>query len=163
MIHQHREVFAQYWRWSDDWLAAALDNGSMRTVMGWTCETGVTEFNARSIRNWPVQATGADILRIACIMATRRGLELVASVHDAVLLQAPIESIDADVVLMQDIMRRAGRVVLGPIDLRTDAVIVRYPDRYSDKRGEQMWARVLELVTRHTQDGQEAAAKRNAR
>jgi DNA polymerase I len=163
MIHQHREVFAQYWRWSDDWLAAALANGSMRTVMGWTCETGVTEFNARSIRNWPVQAAGADILRIACIMATRRGLELVASVHDAVLLQAPTERIDSDVALMRDIMRRAGRVVLGPIDLRTDATIVRYPDRYSDKRGAQMWTRVCELITRHTQDGQEAAEKRNVR
>jgi hypothetical protein len=64
---------------------------------------------------------------------------------------------------MQEIMRRAGRVVLGPIDLRTDAAIVRYPDRYSDKRGAQMWTRVRELVTRHTQDGQEAAEKRNVR
>jgi hypothetical protein len=164
MIHQHRELFAQYWRWSDDWLAAALNTGVMSTRFGWTCQVGVTEFNARSIRNWPVQATGADILRIACIMAARRGLELVASVHDAILLQAPIERVDADVAVLRGIMRRAGRIVLGPIDLRTDAVVVKYPDRYRDKRGEQMWARVLGLITDHEQQrGQEAAAeKRNA-
>ena len=33
------------------------------------CRTGITEFNARSIGNWPVQSTGADILRLACVWA----------------------------------------------------------------------------------------------
>jgi hypothetical protein len=37
----------------------------------------------------------------------------------------------------------------GTLELRTDAKIVRYPDRYSDKRGEQMWARVLELLAEY--------------
>jgi hypothetical protein len=51
-------------------------------------------------------------------------------------------------------MRRASRIVLNPtadgtLELRTDAKIVRYPDRYSDKRGEQMWARVLELLAEY--------------
>ena len=70
----------------------------------------------RSIGNWPVQATGADILRLACIWAHRRGIELCGSVHDAVLIEAPIERIDADVALMQEIMRRASRVVLNGCD-----------------------------------------------
>ncbi len=72
MLSQHRAIFAQYWQWSDDWVQHALQTGIMRTAMGWTCRVGVTEFNERSIRNWPVQATGADILRIACIQAARR-------------------------------------------------------------------------------------------
>ena len=76
MLSQHRELFAQYWRWSDDWVQHALQTGVMRTAFGWTCRTGITEFNERSIRNWPIQATGADILRIACILATRHGIKL---------------------------------------------------------------------------------------
>ena len=52
MIAQHRELFAVYWRWAEDWLAAALDSGEMRTVLGWRCRTGVTEFNSRSIQNF---------------------------------------------------------------------------------------------------------------
>jgi DNA polymerase I len=115
---------------------------------------------ARSMRNWPVQANGADILRIACILATRHGLELVAPVHDAVLLQAPIGRIDIDVARLQDIMRRAGRVVLGGgIELRTDANIVRYPDRYVDKRGIQMWDRMLELLAAQGITEEERKAK----
>ena len=140
MLSQHRELFAQYWAWSDDWVQHALQTGIMRTAFGWTCRTGITELNERSIRNWPMQATGADILRIACILATRHGIKLLAPVHDAVLIEAPIERIEADVALMREIMRRASRIVLnadprGTHELRTDCKIVRYPDRYSDKRG----------------------------
>ena len=149
MLQQHRELFAQYWCWSGDWLQHALQTGSMRTAMGWKCCVGELELNERSIRNWPIQASGADILRVACSMAARRGIKLLAPVHDAVLIEAPIERIESDVARMQDIMRRASRVVLGDnIELRTDAKIVRYPDRYSDKRGDKIWAQVLELLAR---------------
>jgi DNA polymerase I len=154
MLNQHHEQFAQYWVWSDDWVQHALQTGIMRTAFGWTCRTGITEFNERSIRNWPIQATGADILRIACILAVRHGIKLLAPVHDAVLIEAPIERIVADVALMQEIMRRASRIVLnnnasGTIELRTKAKIVRYPDRYSDKRGDKIWDEVMELLGHH--------------
>ncbi len=43
----------------------------------------------------------------------------------------------------QDAMREASAVVLDGFELRTDAEIVRHPDRYSDGRGRRMW----ELVT----------------
>ena len=67
----------------------------MRTAFGWTCRTGIIGVvNERSIRNWPIQATGADILRIACILAARHGIKLLAPVHDAVLIEAPIERIE---------------------------------------------------------------------
>jgi DNA polymerase I len=151
MLGQHRELFATYWRWAEDWLAAALDSGRMRTVFGWQCRTGFTEFNGRSIQNFPIQAHGAEILRIAVILASRHGLGLRAPVHDALLIEAPIERIEAEVALLQELMRRASRIVLnsggdGPHELRTDVKFVRYPERYSDPRGDEIWARVLALL-----------------
>jgi DNA polymerase I len=150
MLNQHRELFAPYWNWSDDWLAHSLQTGVMQTAFGWKCRIGLVEtaVNARSIRNWPIQATGADILRISCILAARHGIKLLAPVHDAVLIEAPLERIEADVALMREIMRRASRIVLnddarGTHELRTDANIVRHPDRYTDKRGKEIWAYVL--------------------
>jgi DNA polymerase I-like protein with 3'-5' exonuclease and polymerase domains len=151
MLNQHHELFAQYWRFSDDFLQHALQTGVMRTAFGWTCRTGIVEFNERSIRNWPVQATGADILRIACILAARRGISLLAPIHDAVLIEAPTDRIQADVATMREIMRRASQIVLnasagGSHELRTDYTIIRYPDCYSDKRGAKIWAEVLALL-----------------
>ena len=76
--------------------------------------------------------------------------------HDAVLIEAPIEKIEADVALMQEIMRRASRIVLnadaaGTHELRTDAKIIRYPDRYTDRRGDEIWRRVLQLLDEYAQ------------
>ena len=151
LLYQHHTLFAQYWRWSDDWVARALDTGIMRTVFNWQCRTGITEFNERTIRNFPVQAGGAEILRIACIMATRRNIALLAPVHDAVLIEAPVDRIEADVALTREIMRRASRIVLnntadGNHELRTDVTYVRHPDRYMDGRGEDIWHTVLKLL-----------------
>jgi hypothetical protein len=152
MLNEHRELFAQYWQWSDDWVQRALQTGVMRTAFGWCCRTGIVEFNERSIRNWPVQATGADILRIACILSNRRGIRLLAPVHDAVLIEAPIDHIEADVALMREAMRRASRIALntdaaGSQELRTDCNIIRHPDSYSDKRGSKIWAEVVALLS----------------
>ncbi len=165
MLNQHRELFSQYWQWSDDWVQHALQTGTMRTAFGWTHRTGITEFNERSIRNWPIQATGADILRVACILATRHGIKLLAPVHDAVLIEAPIAKIESDVALMREIMRRASRIVLnadaaGTHELRTDAKIIRYPERYSDPRGAAIWDRVLLLLAEQREQRTTIQARR---
>ena len=114
MLQLHRELFSQYWHWSEDWLHHSLTTGEMRTVFGWKCATGITELSERPIRNWPIQSTCADIFRLAYVWGTRHGLTLIAPVHDAVLLEAPEDRIEADVALMREIMRRASRVILNP-------------------------------------------------
>jgi DNA polymerase I len=73
MLLQHRGLFSQYWHWSEDWLHRALDSGTMKTVFGWQCATGITEFSERSIRNWPIQSACADLFRLAYVWGTRHG------------------------------------------------------------------------------------------
>jgi DNA polymerase-1 len=163
MLLHHRGLLSQYWHWSEDWLHHSLDSGTMRTVFGWECTTGIVEFNERSIRNFPVQAGCADLFRLAYVWGTRRGLTLIAPVHDAVLLESTEDRIEADVALMQEIMRRASRVILNPsadgtIELRTDAKIIRYPDRYTDSRGTELWETVLKLLAERRERMAAAAA-----
>jgi hypothetical protein len=168
MLRLHYGLLSQYWHWSEDWLHHSLSNGIMHTVYGWQCATGITEFSERSIRNWPIQSTCADLFRLAYVWGTRRGLTLVAPVHDAVLLESPEDRIEADVALMREIMRRASRVILNPtadgtIELRTDAKIIRYPDRYTDSRGTELWETVLMLLAeRRERMAAQQTPKRNA-
>jgi DNA polymerase I len=164
MLLHHRGLFSQYWHWSEDWLHHSLNSGSMRTVFGWECATGITEFNERSIRNWPVQSTCADLFRLAYVWGTRHGLMLIAPVHDAVLLESSEDRIEQDVALMRELMRRASRVILNPsaegtIELRVDAKIVRYPDRYTDPRGTELWETVLRLLDERQERERETAHK----
>jgi hypothetical protein len=86
------------------------------------------------------------MLRLACCLATERGIEVCAPVHDAVLIVAPLDRLDADVAAMEDAMREASCIVLGGFELGTDAVIVRYPERYMDERGKDMWEKVMRLL-----------------
>jgi DNA polymerase I len=96
--------------------------------------------------NFPMQANGAEMMRIAAIAATEAGIQICAPVHDAFLIAAPLERLNADIVAMRDIMAKAGRAVTGGLDIRTDAEIVRWPDHYMDERGKEMWKKVVGLL-----------------
>jgi DNA polymerase-1 len=86
------------------------------------------------------------MLRVACCLMTEQGIEICGPVHDAILLQAPLERLDDDIRRARECMAEASRVTLGGFELRTDADPVRYPDRYQDKRGKVMFERVSKLL-----------------
>jgi DNA polymerase-1 len=145
LLRSHHEVFRTFWRWSDAAVDRAMLHGSISTVFGWHIHVGENP-NPRSLRNFPVQANGAEMLRIACCMATERGIEVCAPVHDALLICAPLDRLEADIAATRAAMAEASRLVLGGFELRTDVSITRYPDRYMDPRGAVMWDRVTKLL-----------------
>jgi DNA polymerase-1 len=148
LLRAHRETYRTFWRWSDAAVDFAMLTGSLHTVFGWHLRIG-EDSNPRSLRNYPMQGNGSEMLRLACCLATERGIEVCAPVHDAVLISAPLDQLEDDVTRMRAVMAEASKIVLGGFELGTDATIVRYPDRYMDKRGTVMWDRVLALITRH--------------
>src|SRR3954453_6674074 len=99
---------------------------SIQTVFGWHLCTKADP-NPRSIRNFPMQANGAEMLRIACILGTERGVRICAPVHDAILIEAAPSGSEGEAERMQGYMRTASRIVLEGFELRTDAEIVRWP------------------------------------
>jgi hypothetical protein len=59
---------------------------------------------------------------------------------------APIERIDEVVAATQKAMADASKLVLGGFELRSEAKIFAHPDRFTDPRGEAMWAKVWEII-----------------
>jgi DNA polymerase I len=147
LLRQHRKSFPVFWRWLDDWLNKATLTGTVETQFGWKLHLA-SGFNPRMVQNFPMQANGAEMLRIACCLGTEHGVEICAPVHDAVLIQAPLHRLDAAVAAMQDAMREASRAVLAGFELETDVKRFTYPDRVEDDRGIDMWRRVTGLLTR---------------
>jgi hypothetical protein len=145
LLRLHRETYRVFWRWSDQMLDYAMLKGSIHTVFGWRVQVP-PDANERSLRNFPMQANGAEMLRLACCLATERGIEVCAPIHDAVLIAAPLDRLEADIVEMQNAMREASRIVLGGFELGTDKDVFRYPDRYMDERGKTMWDKVMTLL-----------------
>ena len=145
LLRLHRETYRVFWRWSDAAVDYAMLTGSLHTVFGWRLQVA-PDANDRSLRNFPMQANGAEMLRLACCLGTERGIEVCAPVHDAVLICAPLDRLDVDVARMQDATREASQIVLNGFELGTDAYVVRYPERYMDSRGAVMWQRVMALL-----------------
>ena len=145
LLRAHRETYRIFWAWSDAVVDQAMLVGVIHTVFGWPVHVN-ERTNPRSLRNFPMQANGAEMLRIACCLATERGIEVCAPVHDAVLIGAPLDRLEADIAVMRAAMAEASRLVLAGFELATDVKVVRWPDRYSDPRGDVMWNRVCHLA-----------------
>ena len=145
LIRAHQQRYRKFWDMADSVISIAMDHRPLQTVGGWPLQV-CSDPSPNSVMNFPMQANGAEMLRLACSMATERGIEVHAPVHDAVLIGSSIEHIDRDVEAMRGIMEEASRLVLGGFTIPTEAKIVRYPDRYMDKRGVVMWERVMRLL-----------------
>ena len=93
-----------------------------------------------------MQANGAEMLRIACFLTIERGIKVCAPIHDALLIEAPEPEIEDAVRVTQSAMRKASEIVLSGFPVRSEANIVRYPDRYTDERGALMWKTITGLL-----------------
>jgi hypothetical protein len=145
LLRLHRETYPTFWRWSDAAVNHAMLRGWLQTVFGWQVHVG-PRANPRSLANFPMQANGAEMLRLACCLATERGVAICAPVHDALLVEGPAGQIQSVVLETQRAMTEASRVLLSGFELRSDVKVVWHPDRYSDPRGKQMWETVMGLM-----------------
>jgi hypothetical protein len=152
LLELHRRTYPTFWSWSDAALDRAMLHGKLWTVFVW--EIHVTDSpNPRSLRNFPMQANGAEMLRLACCLTTERGIRVCAPVHDALLIEAPLGELDAEVEATCAAMAEASEVVLDGFRLSTDVEEVRYPDRYQDKRGIKTWDAVWGIISKLESDG----------
>ncbi len=145
LLNLHRQTYRTFWAWSDATQDEAILNGKLWTTFGWEIRVS-GQVNARSLRNFPMQGNGAEMLRIACIFLTEAGIRVCAPVHDALLIELPLVGLEEGVAKAQALMRQASSAVLGDFELGSDAKIVCYPDRYMDERGQVMWDTVMSLI-----------------
>ena len=149
--HLYQQTYPRYWAWSEAAVNHAMLCGWLQTVFGWRIQVG-PDCNPRSLANFPMQANGADMLRLACCLATERGIAVCAPVHDALLVEGPAEIIETVVAATQAAMAEAARITLNGFELRSDAKIIRWPERYMDERGAKMWNTIMGILAELNRD-----------
>jgi DNA polymerase I len=145
LIDGMHRVYRTYFHWIDDLVPTSQALGEIAAPMGWAMHVDV-ETNPRTLKNFPMQAACAEILRIAVDMMLDRGIMLCATVHDAVLIESSVRNIARDCRIAEECWTAAGRIVLDGFELKTDCVITKYPRRYFEEDGEEMWNRVRHLI-----------------
>lgn len=144
LLEMHRKVYRKFWEWSDNVYNVTINKNRLNTVFGWQMNVPI-DVNPRSLRNFPMQANAAEMLRIACILMVKRGIQLCAPVHDAVLIEATDETIEEQAAIAQECMEQASLIVLADFKLNSDVKIIRHPGRFLEGDAEPFWNTVITI------------------
>jgi hypothetical protein len=146
LIKRHKETYRDFWRWSDGAIDYAMFHGKLWATFGWTIHVADEKPNTRMLRNFLLQANAAEMLRLACCLILDKGINICAPIHDAVLIEAPLNEIKEKIKITQDTMAEVSRIVLDGFELNSDAKVIHYPDRYMDGRGKKMWNDIDDIL-----------------
>ena len=147
LLAAHRQRFPRAWDWSDEQVRAGYGQKRISTRWGWHLAVG-PHTKERTLRNFPVQGTGADIMRLAHILLFEEGFRVCAPVHDGFLIECRETDLEEAAQEVRRILVTAGELVLGRSGLRADTRILRYPERLIESKGEAIWGRIYEAINR---------------
>ena len=145
LLELYRQTFPTRVAWGQQICDVGTLGGRLETVFGWPIHVNAGT-KVRTLRNWPMQSNGAEMMRLAACLTTERGISLIATAHDALLIEAASDRIEQAVIETRACMNEASRIVLDGLEVKVDHKIVTYPNRFSDKRGTAMFDKVMKLL-----------------
>jgi DNA polymerase I-like protein with 3'-5' exonuclease and polymerase domains len=164
-LYEAAEILARMrarFRRYEEYCASVADHAGLDLTLtsefGWRVKVPPGT-NRRTIRNWPIQTCGSEIMHIAMILAERRGISIVAPVHDAFMAESDLADIHDTSRALDRCMRDASAIVLRGYEIPTDEGEAIGPhmagprkgpilpgERYYDKNGIGMWNKLNELI-----------------
>jgi hypothetical protein len=117
----------------------------IESVFGWPLLI-TTSPNQRTLYNFPMQAGGAEMLRLATMRLCDAGIVPIMLIHDGILLE---ETSWEQIELAMEIMRGAGRDTCDGLEIGVDVdQLLEHGTCYRDKRpmAQQMWATIMNAL-----------------
>jgi DNA polymerase I-like protein with 3'-5' exonuclease and polymerase domains len=142
IIERHRQTYPDFWRWREEAVLDAMLRRRIESSFGWPLHI-TTSPNKRTLYNFPMQADGAEMLRLAAWRLCEAGIVPVMLIHDGILFELDDRE---QLEHAKEIMRQAGRDVCDgfEIGVDTDQELIGGA-RYSDKRpmAKKMWNTIM--------------------
>ena len=86
---KHEQTYRKFYRWTEAHTNRTLETGSAQ-VVDWAIYTHPRFFpRITTLNNFPIQATGAAMMRRALVLAVEQGISVRAPVHDAFVICEP--------------------------------------------------------------------------
>jgi len=126
-----KRIYKTYDIWINNKIKLAAIQGKMTTCYGWQRylngkakigKNGKLKSIRNSLLNFPIQATGSEVLREAIKELTKNHFEINAPVHDALLISIPIEGFDERLELAKKLMVQSAEKVVGPIRVKAEII-----------------------------------------
>jgi DNA polymerase I-like protein with 3'-5' exonuclease and polymerase domains len=114
--------FCIYFEWIDSLVNRAMVRGYMSTKFGWRYWISKEDkINPRSLFNFPIQAHGSEMLRLALIGLVKEDIEVNALIHDGIIVQCKSNKFHDTEKKVSQIMENASRLVMDgnvcPVDI----------------------------------------------
>jgi DNA polymerase-1 len=147
IIEKHKREYPRYWQWKEDNAQRALlDRRLVSEFTGWPLYLSSSP-NKRTLYNFPMQSSGAEMLRLATTRLCDADIVPTMLVHDATLLEVRDET---QVQHALEIMRSAGRDVCRGLEIGVDVSFDtrKHGAHFYDKRpvAQKMWKALMDVL-----------------
>ena len=116
------EAYPTYHSWSEKWILKGMQRGYFKTMYGWNRHLTFRETtNPRSLKNWPIQSHGSEMIRHAMIAADDAGFEISMCVHDALVVHMDKKGCVEKIKLLVKLMGDASEKIINfriPVDVK---------------------------------------------
>jgi DNA polymerase-1 len=126
-------------------MMAAMLERRIESVFGWPLRINSSP-NKRTLYNFPMQANGAEMLRLAAWRLCEAGIVPIMLIHDGILFE---ETDQEKIEHAKEIMLQAGRDVCDGFEIGVDTdQLLRGGERYYDKRekAQELWKTIMEAL-----------------
>ncbi len=147
IIELHRRTYSPSWDWRENMVQAAMLERCIESEFGWPLYLSHAP-NKRTLYNFPMQANGAEMLRLAAWRLCEAGIVPSMLVHDGILIEARNEE---QITQAIEIMKAASRDVCGGFEIGVDIdQRLKHGARYCDKRAvaKKMWQTINDTLHR---------------
>jgi hypothetical protein len=145
ILDLHKRTYFRFWQWRTEQVQAAMLRRRIESIYGWPLHIS-SKPNKRTLYNFPMQANGAEMLRLAAWWLCEAGIVPSMLVHDGILIEARNQEQIEHAI---EIMRAAGRDVCNGFEIGVDVDQLLQPgERYRDKRtvAQEMWATIMHTL-----------------
>ncbi|MFZ1866036.1 MAG: DNA polymerase [Polyangiales bacterium] len=139
LLRQYDETYEVFREWQRLKRANARYGEPMVLSHGWRLFGG-EDIGWRTIDNFWAQGSGSEMLRSAVVKIRQAGIDIVALVHDAIIIEAEVDDIEDAAATAARIMGDVSeKILLGRLRLRTEAKFVGPSDRLLCEEAMSMW------------------------
>lgn len=150
IVHDHRSLFPRYWGWAFRRSQQSMRRGECRTRLGWRAQVKSAK-ERRTFLNFPIQGAGGDILRSAMIYLDQQNVQVLAPLHDAVLIACHRSELSQVREAVDIAYRQAVDDLYPQFPMRWKSSVFH---RYADEDGAPMWRFIRQSLRKIQKENQ---------
>ena len=134
LVRLHKKLYRVFWKWAERQELQHNRKKHITLADGWSLLKDID--NGLSIKNFPVQGTGAVIMRRAVELIEAEGIDILSPLHDALYVECTEDIAQETSDRVAELMRQATREVLkNTTDVRIDVDIHGHDEVWVEGKG----------------------------